>query len=75
MAKKTKTDRVKGIVQWFDTTRGYGYIKTSEGNVIFVNYTDLPIRDGDFVILRTNQQITFEIYQGDRGTQAKNIQY
>lgn len=70
-----KNKRQHGTVEWFDTTRGIGFIKTQEGNTIFVNYTDLPIRDGDFIILRPNQKVTFEIYQGVRGQQAKNIKF
>lgn len=73
MAKKIKKGRITGIVKWFDTTRGYGYIKTEEGNLIFVNYTELPIRDGDFVVLRPRQKVSFEIFEGLRGAQAKKI--
>ncbi|MEA3450665.1 MAG: cold shock domain-containing protein [Bacteroidota bacterium] len=70
-----KKGLIKGTVQWFDTLKGIGIIKTDEGNLIYVNYRDLPIKDGDFVVLKSNQKILFEIKNGHRGPQAKNIQF
>ncbi len=68
-----KTGLISGTVQWFDTLKGIGFIKTDEGNLIYVNYKDLPIRNGDFVVLKTNQRVLFEIKSGQRGPEAKNI--
>jgi len=73
MAKKIKTEKIFGIVEWFDNTKGFGYITTKNGNKIFVYYADLPIRDGDFIVLRANQKVAFDIFRGPRGLQAKNI--
>ncbi|MBN2893347.1 MAG: cold-shock protein [Bacteroidales bacterium] len=64
---------VYGIVQWFDSIRGIGFIKTEAGNMVFVNYTDLPIKNGNFIVLRPNQKVVFDISVGSRGPQAKNI--
>lgn len=73
MAKKIKTTKVNGVVEWFDNTKGFGYIRTADGNKIFVYYADLPIKDGDFIALRANQKVAFDIFTGPRGAQAKNI--
>jgi len=62
-----------GIVEFFDPLKGVGYIKTQEGNSIAIEYKDLPIKDGQFVLLRKNQKVMFDIYMGEMGAQAKNI--
>lgn len=74
MGKKIKVGKIKGVVEWFDNTRGFGYLITTEGIRVFVYYADLPIKDGDFIVLRQNQNVYFEIFQGPRGPQAKNIE-
>lgn len=71
--KKINTKGHSGIVEWFDPLKGVGYIKTDEGNFVAVNYKDLPIKDGQFVLLRKNQKVLFDIYMGEMGAQAKNI--
>lgn len=71
--RKVKTGKISGIVEWFDTIRGIGFIKTDEGNLVYVNYADLPIVNGSFVILKPNQKVLFEIESSERGPKAKNI--
>lgn len=71
--KSIKKGLISGTVQWFDTLKGLGYIRTDEGNLIYVSYVDLPIKDGDFVVLKPNQRVLFKIITGPRGPQAKNI--
>jgi len=70
---KVKTTKISGTVQWFDTIRGIGFIKTDEGNLVYVNYADLPIINGSFVVLKPNQKVLFEIESSERGPKAKNI--
>jgi len=71
--KYTKTKSIKGTVKWFDTTKGIGFLLSEEGSDIFVNYSDLPIKNGRFVSLEAGQKVEFDIDEGPRGPQAKNI--
>ena len=71
--KNVKSKSISGTVQWFDSIRGVGFIKTDEGNLVYVNYTDLPIKNGNFIVLYSNQRVVFDIKSGSRGPQAKNI--
>jgi len=69
----TQTKDIKGTVKWFDTTKGIGFLLSEAGNDIFVNYSDLPIKNGKFVSLESGQKVIFDIEEGNRGPQAKNI--
>jgi len=66
--------KVAGKVKWFDSTKGFGFIVTEEGNDVFVNHTGLPLKDGRFTSLRADQKVVFEITEGVRGPQAANLQ-
>jgi CspA family cold shock protein len=60
---------MEGIVKWYNELKSYGFIKTSDGNDVFVHRTSLPsgttLREGDLV--------EFEIQETDKGQQAINI--
>jgi cold shock CspA family protein len=71
--KKNKSQQTTGLVEWFDSFKGIGYIRTEDGNLIMVTYKDLPIRNGDFVVIRKGQKVMFNIQTGIRGPEAKDI--
>ena len=62
---------VKGTVKWFDSAKGYGFIKTEEGSDIFVHYTGIN-KDG-FRGLEEGQNVEFEVGEGKKGEQAVNV--
>lgn len=66
--------QVTGTVKWFDSTKGFGFIVTEEGNDVFVNHTGLPKINGRYTALKADQKVTFEITEGVRGPQAANVQ-
>lgn len=74
MPRHKKTKRIQGKVKWFDPTKGIGFITTQDGLNVFVHYSQLPIRDGRFVPLKENEEVSFELQQGFNGLQAVNIQ-
>ncbi len=69
MAQLTRTGKVK----WYDTTKGFGFIETEEGNDIFVHYTGVKNVNNKKVNLLADQKVTFEITEGKRGPQATNV--
>lgn len=71
--KREKKINFTGKVKWFDTTKGFGFIQTEEGNDVFVHYSGLPIINGRVVNLESEQEVTFEITEGKRGPQATNV--
>lgn len=63
--------REKGIVKWFSTEKGYGFIRRESGDEIFVHHTDIDV-DG-YASLRNGETVEFDVYQSDRGPKARNL--
>lgn len=61
----------KGTVKWFNSEKGYGFIKTEEGKDIFVHFSAI-VADG-FKSLEEGQNVSFDIEEGNRGPQASNV--
>jgi CspA family cold shock protein len=60
----------KGKVKWYDETKGFGFIKTENGEDIFVHRSGL-LNSGD--ILQTDEEVVFEVKQGDKGMVAYDV--
>ncbi|MGO1538681.1 MAG: cold-shock protein [Leucobacter sp.] len=61
-----------GIVKWFNTEKGYGFIAPDDGSAdVFAHYTAIDgngRRD-----LYEDQRVEFDTEQGQKGLQATNI--
>ena len=60
----------KGKVKWYNEIKGYGFIETENGDDIFVHRTGL-FNSGSG--LQNEQEVIFEIKQGDKGLFATNV--
>ena len=60
-----------GTVKWFNSQKGYGFITTDDGEVVFVHYS--AIGGTGFRTLEQGQRVQFEITQGPKGLQAANV--
>ncbi|MFW5992221.1 MAG: cold shock domain-containing protein, partial [Halanaerobiaceae bacterium] len=60
-----------GKVKWFDAQKGYGFIEREDGDDVFVHFS--AIEDEGFKTLEEEQEVEFEIVEGDRGPQASNV--
>ncbi|MCX8094913.1 MAG: cold-shock protein [Caldisericia bacterium] len=63
---------IKGKVKWFDSSKGYGFITRDDGGEdVFVHYT--AIEGTGFKTLKEGDAVEFEVQEGKKGPQAKNV--
>ena len=61
----------KGKVKWFNNKKGYGFITPESGNDVFVHFS--AINGDDYKSLEEGQDVEFDVEQGPKGEQAKNV--
>ncbi|MBT00322.1 MAG: cold-shock protein [Oceanospirillaceae bacterium] len=62
---------VTGTVKWFNDEKGFGFIQQENGPDVFVHFR--AINGTGRRTLHENQQVTFEVTQGQKGPQADNV--
>ena len=60
---------MKGKVKFFNEGKGFGFIAGDDGKEYFVHTSGL--KEG--VSIRDNDDVTFDVEQGDRGPKAANV--
>lgn len=64
-------EREQGVVKWFNSTKGYGFIARESGNDVFAHYS--AIRGSGYRGLEEGGKVEFVVVQGDKGLQAQDI--
>jgi CspA family cold shock protein len=65
------SEKQTGTVKWFNDAKGYGFISRETGDDVFVHHS--AIEGEGFHTLRENQQVEFNVVQGDKGLKAANV--
>ena len=60
-----------GTVKWFNSTKGYGFVTSEDGQDVFVHHSD--IQGEGFKTLDEGQAVEFDIGEGSKGPKAANI--
>jgi CspA family cold shock protein len=60
-----------GKVKWFNDAKGYGFIEQEGGEDVFVHFSS--ISGEGFKTLKEGEPVEFEVTQGPKGLQAKNV--
>lgn len=60
-----------GKVKWFNDAKGYGFIEQEGGEDVFVHFSS--IGGEGFKTLKEGEPVEFEVTQGPKGLQAKNV--
>jgi len=61
----------EGTVKWFNQRKGYGFISTTDGQDVFVHYSN--ISGQGFKTLAEGDAVTFDIVEGEKGPRAENV--
>ena len=65
------SERVQGIVKWFNAGKGYGFITHEGGEDVFVHHSELQ-SDG-YRSLDEGQRVEFSIERTAKGLHATNV--
>ena len=61
-----------GTVKWFNDAKGYGFIQQADGgNDVFVHFS--AISGNGFKSLAEGAKVEYEVEQGPKGPQARNV--
>jgi cold shock protein len=64
--------KLKGQVKWFNESKGFGFITPADGSKdVFVHFS--AIQGTGFKTLSENQNVEFEIQEGQKGPAAVNV--
>jgi CspA family cold shock protein len=61
----------QGTVKWFNASKGFGFIKRSTGEDVFVHYR--AIAGSGYKSLNDGDAVEFEVEAGPKGLQALNV--
>lgn len=62
---------MNGIVKWFNSEKGFGFITGEDGKDVFAHFSQIN-KDG-YKTLEEGEEVTFDLAQGPKGPQAENI--
>jgi cold shock protein len=63
---------VRGKVKWFNSQKGWGFLSPENGDSdVFVHYSRIDMEG--YRNLKDNEEVVFEIEEGDKGPIAVNV--
>lgn len=66
------SDKMTGLVKWFDAGKGFGFISPQDGSKdVFVHFS--AIQGNDYKTLDEGQRVEFTIENGAKGPSAANV--
>lgn len=65
------SERQTGVVKWFNTAKGWGFITGISGDDVFVHYRE--IRGDGFKNLEEGQKVEFSVVESQKGLTATDV--
>jgi cold shock protein len=69
--EKEGVTMAEGVVKWFNSSKGFGFIEQEDGPDVFVHHS--AINATGFKTLNEGDRVTFDIEQGPKGPAAANV--
>ena len=66
------SERLTGIVKWFNNTKGFGFIEAENHDDVFVHFK--AIAGDGYKTLNKGQQVSFDLMDGPKGLHANNVE-
>lgn len=63
----------KGVVKWFNDSKGYGFIEQEDGTDVFVHFSAIQDDNNGFKSLTEGQSVSLDVTEGPKGLQAANV--
>ncbi|CAA0087441.1 Major cold shock protein CspA [Zhongshania aliphaticivorans] len=73
VADKFKSQRERGVVKWFNVSKGYGFITRDAGGDVFVHFRSIRGQGKGRRSLNEGQTVEFILTEGDKGPQAEEV--
>jgi len=61
-----------GIVKWFNSDKGFGFIEQKQGPDVFVHFSNILDTSG-YRSLNEGQNVQFKVVRGPKGPQAEEV--
>lgn len=61
----------RGSVNWFDASKGYGFLQRRDGSDVFVHFSAIEM-DG-YKTLQDGDEVEFTVESSPKGLQAANV--
>jgi CspA family cold shock protein len=72
MKEVSMSNKMTGLVKWFDAGKGFGFISPADGSKdVFVHFS--AIQGNDYKTLDEGQQVEFTVENGAKGPAAANV--
>ncbi len=65
------SERINGVVKWFNSQKGFGFIEREGGPDVFVHFS--AIQSGGYRELAEGERVEFSVTQGPKGLQASEV--
>ena len=69
--EKMMATKEQGTVKWFNSEKGYGFIRRASGDDVFVHHS--AIEGSGFKSLAEGDQVEFSVSKGPKGLQAREV--
>jgi CspA family cold shock protein len=69
--RRERVAQYKGVVKWFNSAKGFGFIGREAGPDIFVHYS--AIQSDGYRALKEGDEVEFDIVEGPKGQQADAV--